>query len=148
ASVRYLAENARKLGMFKNNVARTWSDQELQDLEKQKLEYYRSFLGLGHEKRLFIKVGDRLPTRPIGPHTIATFTTEWRSYLMTVWGASREYGETSTHDAGWLPEMSRDREGAKIDPTNADGLYRGPSRGPGPTRYAPLIGVAPADRDG
>ena len=44
---------------------------------------------------------------------------------MTVWGAMREYGESSTHDAGWLPEMSRDREGAKIDPTNADGLYRG-----------------------
>ena len=28
-SVRYLVENAHKLGMFKNNVPRTWSDQEL-----------------------------------------------------------------------------------------------------------------------
>jgi hypothetical protein len=71
-----------------------------------------------------VKVGDKLPTRPIGPHTIATFTTEWRAYLMTVWGASREYGESSTLEAGWLPEMSRDREGAKIDPTNADGSTR------------------------
>ena len=41
---------------------------------------------LGHEKRLFVKVGEKLATRPIGPHSIATFTTEWRSYLMTVWG--------------------------------------------------------------
>jgi hypothetical protein len=82
-----------------------------------------------------------LATRPIGPHSIATFTTEWRAYLMTVWGAMREYGVSSTHDAGWLPEMSRDREGAKVDPTNADGLYKGPSRGHVQTRYAQLIGM-------
>jgi hypothetical protein len=50
-SVRYLAENARKLGMFKDNVPRTWTDQEIEDLEKQKLEYYQSFLDLGHERR-------------------------------------------------------------------------------------------------
>jgi acyl dehydratase len=140
-SVRYLAENARKLGMFKDNVPRSWEDQELEDLEKKKLEYYQSFLDLRHEKRLFVKVGDRLPTRPIGPHSIATFTTEWRAYLMTVWGGSREFGESSTLRAGWLPEMSRDEEGAKIDPSNADGLYKGPSRGHVQTRYAQLIGM-------
>jgi hypothetical protein len=140
-SVRYLVENAHKLGMFKDNVPRSWSDHELESLEKQKLEYTQSFLDLGHQKRLFVKLGDKLPTRPIGPHTIASFTTEWRSYLMTIWGAMREYGETSTHDAGWLPEMSRDREGAKLDPTHADGLYKGPSRGHVQTRYAQLIGM-------
>lgn len=140
-SVRYLAENARKLGMFKDNVQKVWEDGELEDLEKRKLEYYQSFLDLGHEKRLFVKVGDRLPVRPIGPHSIATFTTEWRSYLMTIWGASREIGESSTLSAGWLPEMSRDEEGAKIDPSNADGLYKGPSRGHVQTRYAQLIGM-------
>ena len=140
-SVRYLVENANKLGMFKDNVPRTWEDSDLEDLEKRKLEYYRSFLDLGHEKRLFVKAGDTLPERIIGPHTIATFTTEWRAFLMTVWGGSREYGESSTLEAGWLPEMSRDREGAKIDPTNADGLYKGPSRGHVQTRYAQLIGL-------
>ena len=106
-----------------------------------KLEYDQSGLDLRHEKRLFVKVDDRLPVRPIGPHTIATFTTEWRSYLMTIWGASRELGESSTLAAGWLPEMSRDEEGAKIDPSNADGLYKGPSRGHVQTRYAQLIGM-------
>ena len=45
-SVRYLAENARKLGMFKDNEPRTWTDQELEELEKQKLDYYQSFLDL------------------------------------------------------------------------------------------------------
>ena len=60
---------------------------------------------------------------------------------MTVWGASEEYGESSTMAAGWLPEMSRDPEGAKIDPANADGLYKGPSRGHVQPRYAQLIGM-------
>ena len=140
-SVRYLAENARKLGMFEDAVKKTWEDAELEDLEKQKFDYYRSFLDLGHEKRLFVKEGDVLPTRPIGPHSIATFTTEWRAYLMTVWGGAREFGVSTTLEAGWLPEMSRDREGAKVDPAEADGLYKGPSRGHVQSRYAQLIGM-------
>jgi acyl dehydratase len=140
-SVRYLAENARKKGMFADNKEKIWADQELEDLEKKKMDYYQSFLDLGHEKRLFVKAGDSLPTRPIGPHSLMSFTTEWRSYIMTVWGASREHGESSTMSAGWLPEMSRDQEGAKIDPSNADGLYKGPSRGHVQPRYAQLIGM-------
>ncbi len=43
--------------------------------------------------------------------------------------------------AGWLPEMSRDEEGARIDPAHADGLYKGPSRGHVQPRYAQLIGM-------
>jgi acyl dehydratase len=140
-SIRYLAELAREMGAFKDNVEKQWTDAELEDIERQKLEYYRSFLDLGHEKRLFVKVDDKLPRRAIGPHTLMSFTTEWRSYLMTVWGASREHGQSSTMEAGWLPEMSRDQEGAKIDPSNADGLYKGPSRGHVQPRYAQLIGM-------
>ena len=140
-SVRYLVENAQKLGLFKDNQPREWSDDELEDLEKRKFEYYRSYLDLGHEKRLFVKVGDKLPERIIGPHTIATFTTEWRAYLMNVWGGNVEYGLSTHKDAGWLPEMSRDKESAKVDPTHNDGLYRGPSRGHVQTRYAQLIGM-------
>ena len=37
--------------------------------------------------------------------------------------------------------MSRDLEGAKIDPTLADGLYHGPSRGHVQAKYAQLIGM-------
>ena len=37
--------------------------------------------------------------------------------------------------------MSRDLEGAKIDPTLADGLYHGPSRGHVQEKYAQLIGM-------
>lgn len=140
-SVRYLVENAKKKGYFDDNVEREWTDQELEDVEKQKMEYIQSFRDLGHDKRVFVKVGDKLPRRPIGPHNIASFTTEWRSYLMTVWGSWNTYGITSHTDSGWLPEMSRDKEGAKIDPTYGDGLYRGPSRGHVQPRYAKLIGM-------
>jgi acyl dehydratase len=142
-SVRYLAENARRKGFFQGRTRKQWTEQELEDLEKQTMDYAQSFLDLGHEKRLFVKVGDKLPARPIGPHTIASFTTEWRSYLMTVWGATREVPalESSTLEAGWLPEMSRDREAAKIDPSHADGLYKGPSRGHVQEQYAQLIGM-------
>ncbi|MDP6076071.1 MAG: MaoC family dehydratase N-terminal domain-containing protein [Myxococcota bacterium] len=142
-SVRYLAENARKKGFFADRVRKEWTEQELEELEKQKMDYYQSFLDLAHDKRLFVKVGDKLPTRPIGPHTIASFTTEWRAYIMTVWGASRkvEALENSTLEAGWLPEMSRDLEAAKIDPAYGDGLYRGPSRGHVQEEFAQLIGM-------
>jgi acyl dehydratase len=141
-SIRYRADLARERGQFMNDREKTWTDDELRAVEKQKFEYFQSFLDLKHGRRLFVKKGDRLPTRPIGPHTLMSFTTEWRAYLMTVWGAFRETGgPTSLWNAGWLPEMSRDREGAKIDPTLSDGLYHGPSRGHVQERYAQLIGL-------
>ncbi len=141
-SIRYRADEARERGVFMRDQEKAWSDAELEDIEKQKFDYYQSFLELGHARRLFVLEGDRLPTRPIGPHSLMTFTTEWRSYLMTVWGAFADTGgPSSLHNAGWLPEMSRDLEGAKIDPSQADGLYKGPSRGHVQPRYAQLIGL-------
>ena len=141
-SIRYRADEARERGVFMNEREQEWTDAALEQVEKQKFDYYQSFLELGHERRLFVREGDVLPTRPIGPHSLMTFTTEWRSYLMTVWGAFRDTGgPSSLFRAGWLPEMSRDLEGAKIDPAQADGLYRGPSRGHVQPRYAQLIGL-------
>jgi hypothetical protein len=141
-SVRYRAADARERGLFMRDAEPTWSDSELADLEKQKFDYYQSIRDLGHEKRLFVRAGDRLPRRPIGPHTIMSFTTEWRAYLMSVWGAFRPTGgPSSLWRAGWLPEMDRDHEAAKVDPALADGLYKGPSRGHVQERYAQLVGM-------
>jgi len=132
----------RERGEFMGGKERSWSDEELDELQDKKIEYYQSFLELGHDRRLGVKKGDRLPQRPLGPHSVASFTTEWRSYLMTVWGAfGYDSGPTGLWDAGWLPEMTRDRETAKTDPTLADGLYHGPSRGHVQDRYAQLIGM-------
>jgi hypothetical protein len=61
---------------------------------------------------------------------------------MSVWGAFRQGGgPTSLWNAGWLPEMDRDHEGAKLDPSLADGLYKGPSRGHVQERFAQLVGM-------
>ncbi len=140
-SIRYFAEEAAKRLVEEEKVDPAWTDAQLAEIEEQKLDYCRTFLDMGHDKRLLVKVGEKLPTRPIGPHSVQSFTTEWRAYTMTVWGATYEEGLSSTMKAGWIPEMSRDEEGAKIDPANADGLYKGPSRGHVQPRYAQLIGM-------
>jgi hypothetical protein len=141
-SIRYRADEARDRAQFDDGEDPTWTIQQIEEIEKQKFEYIRSVLDLGHGRRQLVKVGDRLPTRPIGPHTIMSFTTEWRAYLMTVWGAFQDDGgPSSLHEAGWLPEMSRDLAGAKVDPTLGDGLYHGPSRGHVQAQYAQLIGM-------
>ena len=140
-SIRYLAEEARKRAQFSEREDPVWSDDALVDLDEQKFAYFATFRG--HDKLLWKDVteGERLPTRPIGPHTIASFTTEWRAFNMTVWGAVGYWGESTTDQAGWLPEMSRDRDRAAVDPARGDGLYQGPSRGHVQARYAQLIGM-------
>jgi acyl dehydratase len=140
-SIRYLAEEARRRAQFSEKDDPEWSDDALADLEEQKFAYYATFRG--HDKVLWkdVNEGDRLPTRPIGPHTIMTFTTEWRAFNMNIWGAADYWGVSTTDAAGWLPEMSRDPRQAAIDPTKADGLYQGPSRGHVQPRYARLIGM-------
>ncbi len=141
-SIRYLAEEARKRAQFGDDKDPVWSEKQIEEIENQKFEYFQSFLELGHDRRLFVKVGDKLPTRPIGPHTIMSFTTEWRAFTMTVWSAFEANDlPTSHYTAGWLPEMSRDYEAAKVDPTIGDGLYHGPSRGHVQQKYAQLIGM-------
>jgi hypothetical protein len=140
-SIRYLAEEARKRAQFNEKDDPEWSDDALADIEEQKFAYYSTFRG--HDKVLWkdVNEGNRLPTRPIGPHTLMSFTTEWRAFNMNIWGAADYWGVSTTDAAGWLPEMSRDPRQAAIDPTKADGLYQGPSRGHVQPRYARLIGM-------
>jgi acyl dehydratase len=140
-SIRYLAEEARRRAQFSEKEDPEWSDDALADLEEQKFAYYGTFRG--HDKLLWkdVNEGGRLPTRPLGPHTLMSFTTEWRAFNMNIWGAADYWGVSTTNDAGWLPEMSRDERRAALDPTNADGLYHGASRGHVQPRYARLIGM-------
>ncbi|MBW2295549.1 MAG: MaoC family dehydratase N-terminal domain-containing protein, partial [Deltaproteobacteria bacterium] len=78
-SIRYLAEEAVRIGLFNDDKDPVWTEDSLMAVEKEKFEYAQTILELGHDRRLFVKQGDRLPSRPIGPHTIASFTTEWRA---------------------------------------------------------------------
>ena len=89
-----------------------------------------------------VSEGQQLAKGVLGPHTIMSFTQEWRAYPFTVW-ASHEFdgGETSTVNAGWLPEMTADQKAAAINPALADGLSYGASRGHVNDRWAKLIGM-------
>ncbi|MHB8577401.1 MAG: FAS1-like dehydratase domain-containing protein [Dehalococcoidia bacterium] len=142
-SIRYLVSNARRLNSLQAQEEEPeWTDEEVDRVERQKLEYYETFHDHVRRSANDVREGEKLPRGVIGPHTVQSFTTEWRSYLFTVWGASRPDGRpTSTGQAGWLPEMSSDQEKGKIDPAQVDGLYKGPSRGHTISRYAKVIGV-------
>lgn len=128
-AIRFLVENARRLGFMETQADDyQWTEQELEAIERERLDYYLTF----HDHVLTsgdaIKTGD-LPRRPIGPHTVRSLATEWRSFIFTVWGASRpdQFGN-ATEDPGWLPEMTPDTEKALIDPAAADGLYAGQAK--------------------
>ncbi|MFY9587435.1 MAG: MaoC family dehydratase N-terminal domain-containing protein [Actinomycetota bacterium] len=141
-AVRYLAEEARARGFFHQTAPRPeWTPEKIADLEAKKVAWIRA--GTGRRRKTWdeVQVGEKLPTRPIGPHTIASFTTEWRAFTMTVWGATSHDDDRHIEEAGWLPEMSRNLDAAEEDPALADGLYHGPSRGHTDEGYANVIGL-------
>jgi hypothetical protein len=93
-----------------------------------------------------VKVGDRLATNALGPHSLASFATEWRAYPMTTWGAMRKGPTTVRAEAlGYTKEMSGfegDRRMERVNPELTDGAYYGPSRGHLQPRWAQHVGMA------
>jgi hypothetical protein len=81
-----------------------------------------------------VKVGDTLPRRVIGPHTITTFVTEYRAFRQNIWGTWRwnvpeGVVDPAKEDAGFAADMTYDHDARRIDPRQGDGLYHGPSSG-------------------
>ncbi|HXW35897.1 MAG TPA: MaoC family dehydratase N-terminal domain-containing protein [Acidimicrobiales bacterium] len=141
-AVRYRADIAREKGFFEKEAPRpVWSAADLADIETRRREWIRSYAKDKGPSVETLEIGARLPTRPIGPHSVASFASEWRSYTFTVWGSSYHEGPDHLTEAGWLDEMDRDLEGAKEDPELGDGLYHGPSRGHTDEEHAQLIGM-------
>jgi hypothetical protein len=141
-AVRYLAEEARARGFFEQSApVPTWTPELLADLDAKRIAWIRSGTRARRMTWDEVEIGAKLPTRPIGPHTVASFTTEWRAFTMTVWGATRHDDDHHIEEAGWLPEMSRDLDAAEEDPALADGLYHGPSRGHTDEEYARVVGL-------
>jgi N-terminal half of MaoC dehydratase len=141
-AVRYLAEEARQRGFFEQAAPRpVWTPEKLAEIDAQRWAWIRSRSGPNSPAWEGVEVGDKLPARPIGPHTLSTFATEWRSYIFTVWGSTVQEGPDHLVEAGWLPEMDRHVEESKEDPTLGDGLYHGPSRGHTDQEHAQVIGM-------
>jgi acyl dehydratase len=144
-SIRYRADEARRLNSFAGEEEDPdWMRADEQAVQKEKAQYYDSFLSRGHAPRLYkdVAIGTDLPRCVIGPHSLMSFTTEHRSRPTSVWGATIEKpGPSSLWNAGWLPEMDRDHAAAQKNPEMGDGLYHGPSRGHVQPVYARLIGM-------
>jgi hypothetical protein len=91
-------------------------------------------------------VGDRLASNVLGPHSLASFTTEWRAFPMNAWGAMRTGPTTvSAADLGYSKEMAGhegDRRMERTNPELTDGAYYGPSRGHLQPRWARHVGMA------
>ncbi|MDT3442244.1 MULTISPECIES: MaoC family dehydratase N-terminal domain-containing protein [unclassified Pseudofrankia] len=138
--VRYLPELARKRGYYDRDAADapTWTDAQLQELERQQVEWARS--GMGGEGPSQVEVGDMLPVRPIGPHTSAQFVTEYRTFMFTVWGSHYIEGHYYGNDAGFLPDLLG-AEGDGSDPSMTIGLDRGPASGHTNVGKAKLVGL-------
>ena len=78
-----------------------------------------------------VKVGDQLPERVFGPHSVASFATEWRAYLVNTWG-TMNLRKLDLLALGFTPEMAgfeNDPDMQLINPEITDGAYYGPSRG-------------------
>ena len=132
-SIRYNADVGAKNTNMDDADEPIWTDGELADLETAKFEWIQMLHDLGHDKRWWddVNVGDALPTRTFGPHTVASFATEWRSYLFSIWG-TLDRREINLEDFGFSPEFAgheNDPIMERINPELTDGAYIGASRG-------------------
>lgn len=124
-----------------------WTDEQLAALEERKLAFIDQIQSLGHGKRLFssVAVGDLLAEHILGPHSLASFATEWRAYPMTIWGATAVGPTTVRAEAlGYTKEMAGfegDRRMERVNPELTDGAYYGPSRGHLQPRWARHVGM-------
>ena len=147
-SIRYRADLAREMAGAETVAADDpeWTDQQLADIEKQKSEYIAMLHVLGHEERYWdaVKVGDQLPSRVIGPHSIASFTTEWRAYIFTIWCGMHRRTDLDFEALGFTPDMAgkeQDPATERDTPELSDGAYIGPSRGHLFPRWARHVGM-------
>jgi len=146
-AVRYRPKRAVERKLFDEPREPEWTDAQLAELEERKLAFIDQIQALAHDPRPWesVSVGDRLAEHVLGPHSLASFTTEWRAYPMTTWGATRK-GPTSlsAEELGYTEEMAGlegDREVERVNPELTDGAYHGPSRGHLQPRWAEHVGM-------
>ncbi|WP_207837223.1 FAS1-like dehydratase domain-containing protein [Williamsia soli] len=151
-AIRYLSAEANKRGMYDDQIGATkrWTADELAEVDKLRHAWLLSNR-LGISPRFGdVKIGDTLHRRVIGPHTIASFTTEYRAFLFNIWGTFEWVAPEGVddpwvyQDPGWSEGFGFDEEGAMIDPRLRDGLYVGPSRGHIDADKAGEVGMARA----
>lgn len=144
-SIRYLAAAGGESVDMGEAEEPVWRDDELEALEDRKFQWVQMLHDLGHSERWWddVNVGDELPERVFGPHSIASFATEWRAYLVNTWG-TMDLRKMDLLALGFTPEMAgweNDPDMQLVNPTLTDGAYYGPSRGHLFPRWARRIGM-------
>lgn len=144
-AIRYRQDLAVEMGAMDATEDPEWTDAEIEELEAKKYEYIKMMHDLGHGKRYWddVAVDSELPVRVIGPHSLASFATEWRAYLFTIWGGTHRPG-IDMEALGFTKEMAgheNDPVMERDNPELTDGAYYGPSRGHLFTRWARFIGM-------
>jgi N-terminal half of MaoC dehydratase len=132
-SIRYSAEAGGESVNTEEIEEPTWTKDELEALEEKKLVWINMLHELGHKERWWdgVNVGDTLTERTFGVHSIASFATEWRAYLVNTWG-TMDLRKQDLLAMGFTPEMAgheNDPDMQLVNPEITDGAYFGPSRG-------------------
>jgi hypothetical protein len=122
-----------------------WTDEEIAALEDRKFTWIKMLHDLGHNERWWddVNVGDQLPERVFGIHTIASFATEWRAFIVNTWGTFN-LRHQDLEAMGFTREMAgfeNDPAMQLINPELTDGAYIGPSRGHLFPKFARRIGM-------
>jgi acyl dehydratase len=149
-AIRYQVKQAKEKKSFEDREQAgepEWTREDLAKLDEIKAQFINQVQTLGHDKRLLetVKAGDELAPNVLGPHSLASFTTEWRAYPMTTWGAMAK-GPTSVRgeELGYTKDFAGhegDRNLERTDPERTDGAYYGPSRGHLQPQWAAEIGM-------
>jgi acyl dehydratase len=149
-AIRYLKEEAEKRGIYDAMLGalKGWSNEELAAVDQVRhawLMAYREGISPRWED---VAVGNKLQRRVIGPHSKATFATEYRAFMFNIWGSMDWVAPEGVddpwvnQDPGWADGFGFDEEGALIDPRKRDGLYLGPSRGHVDDQKAGEVGMS------
>ncbi len=146
-SIRYQVREAKEKQLFSEPKDPVWTEEQLAALEETKGRFIDQIQELRHDERRFesVAVGDELTPNVLGPHSLASFTTEWRAYPMTTWGATAK-GPTTVRaeELGYTKEMAGfegDRRMERLNPELTDGAYYGPSRGHLQPTWARHVGM-------
>jgi acyl dehydratase len=137
--VRFSAAEAERRAAAGQTVAKppVWSAAALDGIDAARHAWILSGRDGASPDWSSIEVGARLGARVVGPHSVATFTTEQRALPFNIWGTSHSVVPDGVRDPwidqdpGFAQGFEIDRDAAKTDPRLCDGLFAGPARGHG-----------------
>ncbi len=135
-AIRYLISEAIKHGMYdkQQRTPKNWTAAELEEIQRIRMDWILSNREGRSPRYETVNVGDKLPQRVIGPHSLVSFALEYRAHRQNIWGTWRWNPPEGVHDpakedAGFAKDMTYDYDAVRIDPRKKDGLYYGPSSG-------------------